>query len=315
MILAILALKAIRVTQIPGYPATPQPHPYALSGDGRVVVGQFAPGNAFIWRGSETSKFRPSPDKSILDLYVQATSQDGSVIVGKAGQAYRYSKATGFALLGKLKGDIDSFAYDVSGKGDVVVGYSQANTFNRAFVWRTGEGMSEIPAPAQNTSTIALAVSLDGRAACGISSADATVRAFRTDFRVSELLPIGKMHTDSSANDISGDGSIIVGSVSGEDSSSAVYWKGNQIYFLPNMGRKTAVAKCVSADGEFIGGYCGDDAVIWHNKQCTKLETILGGGWTFESINGIAHVGNKIIVTGWGNHGGKDVGYHAILSE
>lgn len=314
MILALLAMKAVKVTQLPAYPATPQPHPYALSGDGRVVVGQFAPGNAFVWRGSEISRFKPSPDQSVLDIYAQATSQDGSVIVGKAGQAYRYSRANGFQLLGKLKGDIDSFAYDVSADGNTVVGYSQAKTYNRAFVWSKADGIAEIPAPANNTSSIALAVSANGKVACGISTADSSAKAFWTDFRISELLPMGRNHTDSAANDVSGDGSIIVGTVSGEDSSSAVYWKGGQIFFLSNLGRRVAVAKCISADGKYIGGYAGDDAVIWHGKDTIKLDS-LSRGWTFESVNGIAHVGNKLIVTGWGNRGGKDVGYHLVMSQ
>lgn len=314
MLLALIALKAVRVTQLPSYPATPQPHPYALSGDGRVVVGQFAPGNAFVWRGSEISKFKPTPDQSVLDIYAQAVNQDGSVIVGKAGQAYRYSRANGFQLLGKLDGDIDSFAYDVSADGNVVVGYSQANSFNRAFVWRKGEGIAEIPSPANNTSSIALAVSGNGKVACGISTADATAKAFRSDFRISELLPMGRKHTDSAANDISGDGNIIVGTVSGEDSSSAVFWKNGQVYFLPNLGRKTANARCISTDGEYIGGYCGDDAVVWHGKEVIRLDSV-ARGWTFESVNGIAHVGNKLIVTGWGNRNGKDVGYHLVMSE
>ena len=314
MILALLLLKAVRVTQLPGYPGTPQPHPYALSGDGRVVIGQFAPGNAFIWRGSEISKFKPSSDQSVLDIYAQATNQDGTVIVGKAKNAYRYSKASGFHSLGQLEGDIDSFAYDVNGNGNVIVGYSQAQTYNRAFVWEKGEGMTEIPTPDEYTSSIALAVSHDGKAACGITTTGATARAFRTNFRVSELLPIGKMYTDSVANDLTGDGSVVVGAVSGNDSSSAVYWRAGQIYTLPNLGRKTAVAKCVTADGLYIGGYCGETAVIWHGKEVTRLDSG-STGWKFESINGIAHVGNKIVVTGWGNRGGKDVGYHAVLNE
>ena len=314
MILAFIALKVARVTQLPSYPATPQPHPYALSGDGRVVVGQFAPGNAFVWRGSEISKFKPSPDQSVLDVYVQSTSQDGSIVVGKAKEAYRYSKAGGFQLLGKLEGDIDSFAYDVNSDGSIVVGYSQAETFSRAFVWRKGVGMSEIPTPAENTSSIALAVSANGKVACGISSADSSVRAFRTNFENSALLPIGRTFTDSAANDVCGDGSIIVGSVSGEDSSRAVFWKSGQIYFLSNLGRKTAVAKCVSADGAYIGGYCGDSAVLWHNKNVIRLDSI-ARGWTFESVNGIAHVGKRVIVTGWGNRGGKDVGYYLVMNE
>ncbi|MDH4387710.1 MAG: hypothetical protein QE269_03175 [Fimbriimonas sp.] len=314
MILSLLALKVVRVTQLPSYPATPQPHPYALSGDGRVVVGQFAPGNAFVWRGSEISKFKPSPDQSVLDVYVQSTSQDGSIVVGKAKEAYRYNKAGGFQLLGKLEGDIDSFAYDVSADGSLVVGYSQADTFNRAFVWRKGKGMTEIPTPAENTSSIALAVSANGKVACGISTADTTTRAFRTDFRLSELLPMGRNHTDSAANDVSGDGSMIVGSVSGEASSNAVYWKNGQIFYLSNLGRDTAVAKCVSEDGVYIGGYCGNDAVLWHGKKVIRLDSV-ARGWTFESVNGIAHVGKRVIVTGWGNHHGKDVGYYLVMNE
>jgi uncharacterized membrane protein len=174
--------------------------------------------------------------------------------------------------------------------------------------------MTEIPTPAENTSSIALAVSANGKVACGISTADTTTRAFRTDFRLSELLPVGRNHTDSAANDVSGDGSMIVGSVSGEASSNAVYWKNGQIFYLSNLGRDTAVAKCVSEDGVYIGGYCGNDAVLWHGKKVIRLDSV-ARGWTFESVNGIAHVGKRVIVTGWGNHHGKDVGYHLVMNE
>ena len=56
------------------------------------------------------------------------------------------------------------------------------------------------------------------------------------------------------------------------------------------------------------------DAVVWKGKEAFRLETAFPG-WNFESINGIAHVGKRIYVTGWGNRRGKDVGYYAILSE
>jgi uncharacterized membrane protein len=174
--------------------------------------------------------------------------------------------------------------------------------------------MSEIPTPAENTSSIALAVSANGKVACGISSADSSVRAFKTDFRMSELLPIGRFHTDSAANDVSGDGSIIVGSVSGENSSNAVIWKEGKISLLPNLDHQTSVAKCVSADGTYIGGYCGNVAVIWRGNKVIRLDSMIKR-WTFESVNGITHVGKKLIVTGWGHRAGKDVGYHLVITE
>lgn len=311
-----LQFRSVKLTMLPEYPKTPQPHPYSISADGKTVVGQFAPGQAFLWRGGETARFKPNPNQSVLDTYAQSTNADGSIIVGKAGVAYRYGREIGFHLLGKLEGDIDSFAYDVSSDGSVIVGYSQASTLTRAFVWTKEGGLSEIPAPEPNKSSIALAVSANGKVACGISTDNSVVRAFRTDFETSSLLPIGNMHTDSSAYDVSADGQIVVGSAVYDDGSRAVYWRNDQIYFLPNMGQRQASAKCISPDGAYIGGNIGDDAVIWHKQQAVRLEGLVNKpGWSFESINGITHVSGKVILTGWGAFRGKSVGYHLVLSE
>jgi hypothetical protein len=98
-------------------------------------------------------------------------------------------------------------------------------------------------------------------------------------------------------------------------------WKGSDKFvLLQNRGASFAVAKTVTPDGLWIGGFAGDDAVIWESDgkvrsvasllQSAKVAT---AGWKFESVNGITRVGNKLSFVGWGHRNGKEAGYFATV--
>jgi probable extracellular repeat, HAF family len=151
---------------------------WAVSADGSVVVGiaQDATGE---WRGfrwtAQTGMIalgaRPfSPDGS-LDV-----SADGSVIVGTSQRAispaFRWTEATGMTDLPLPSGASVSFAYGVSGDGNIVVG--GVDLMARAFRWRSSGEMDDLNSTYANLIGggamlwLATDVSPDGRYIVGV---------------------------------------------------------------------------------------------------------------------------------------------------
>ena len=120
-----------RLVQIPKLTGLPAPHPLAISADGRTVIGQFAPGNPFTWRGGETARFHPSSKPTVLDQYAQGVSGDGKTIVGRAGGAYIWTRSKGM----KLIGDASTFAYAVSENGSEVACQVEGKAQLKGYLW------------------------------------------------------------------------------------------------------------------------------------------------------------------------------------
>jgi probable HAF family extracellular repeat protein len=134
-----------------------------VSADGAVAVGRgHGPderGQAFRWTagaGMVGLGFLPEADGSDA----RAVSADGSVVVGANAfestppnpfnttlQAFRWTESGGMVGLGDLQGGrFSSEAYDVSGDGSVVVGYSEVGAqegipVTGAFYWTAETGM------------------------------------------------------------------------------------------------------------------------------------------------------------------------------
>jgi uncharacterized membrane protein len=295
-----------QVRMIPKVQGQPAPHPYAISADGKTVVGQFAPGIPFTWRGGDTANFRPSSNVNVLDQYAQSVSNNGSVIVGKAGGAYIWTKGKGM----KMIGDRSTFAYGVSEDGKSVACQVEGKKARTGFIWRES-GLVNLE------SFSPTCLSGDGKVAAGIRMEHGTVKAFYFHDQVSEALPMPEEFSDSTAFATSRDGGVIVGNVFNARGTFAAAWILGKFSKLDSLGQSEAVARAVTRDGKYIGGYAGSEAVIWGpDGKANYVEMIFrhsgatSAGWKFESVNGIARVGDRIFVTGWGSTGGKDVGYY-----
>jgi uncharacterized membrane protein len=308
MLVASSALAGGTLTQVPKISGLPAPHPYAISADGKTVIGQFAPGNPFVWRGGSTARFRPGGE--VLDQYCQAVSADGSVIVGKATKAYQWRRS-GVNFVNRPS----TFAYGVSLDGSVIVGQEETKTGSKGFIWTGGiyQSIEEFAA---------ICVSGDGKVIAGIRNDKGTIRAFERRNKVAKELELPRDATDSTAFGINKDGTKIVGSVTfASGGTQGAVWSLNKgITLLQNSGMRESVAKCITVDGSWIGGYAGDQAAIWTpDGKITFLEMALRQsgnstrGWDLESVNGIARVGNVLFVTGWGHLNGKDAGYYATF--
>ena len=295
------------LSMIPRVQGLPAPHPLALSTDGKTVVGQFAPGNPFTWRGGETARFRPSSNPNILDQFAQGVSGNGNVIVGKAGKAYVWTKGRGL----KSIGDASAYAYAVSGDGSVVACQVEGSKDRKGFIWSESRSIDlQTFAPT--------CISSNGKVVAGIRTDHGSVRAFYFHNQVAEELPLPDEFSDSTAFAVDKDGSNIVGDAFGGASTYATLWHLGKFTKLENLGQQEAVAKSVTRDGSFIGGYAGSEAVVWSNEgKAYYLEMILkhagatSAGWKFESVDGIARVGDTIYVTGWASYNKKEAGYYA----
>lgn len=202
----------------PGYIASTA---YGISGDGSVVVGYDRSS------AGQVQAFRWTQSGGMTGLgYLNggnyssaaAVSGNGSVIVGEAGtgsgfRAFRWTPAGGMQNLDTLIGDNNSTATGVSGDGSTVVGssYFQSGTITphwEAFRWTQSGGMVGLGYLPGDSRSQATAVSPDGSAIVGISGSSSGQSGFLWTLDQG-MVDLG-LHN---ALDVSGDGSVVVGSV------------------------------------------------------------------------------------------------------
>lgn len=212
---------------LPGYGGT---NVQAVSADGQVVVGYA--GSSYPWFSDASQAIRWTPAEGLVSLgqppgvlrsAATLVSADGSVVAGSVQLAsdlrltYRWTQATGMVGIGTLPG---TFVYTspsaMTPDGSVIVGSAQTtvmNGVNRAYRWDSATGMVDLDAPGNGISSIALAVSADGKVVVGCSDNSlGNCQAFRWTAEEGKValgnLPGG---TYSYATAVSADGSVIVG--------------------------------------------------------------------------------------------------------
>jgi len=201
--------------------------------------------------------------------------------------------------LGTLPGGGDSFAYDVSADGRVVVGwaYNSARQW-RAFRWQNGV-MQELGTLGGDYSR-ADSVSADGRVVVGhgYNSTTGEYRAFRWQNGVMQDLGTlgGRINR---AFGVSADGSVVVGD-SGDIYRRAFRWQNGVMQDLGTLpGGDSSYAIDVSADGRVVVGTAANSAndqvrvFRWENGVMQDLGT-LSGSWSYAtavSANGRVVVG------------------------
>jgi len=174
---------------------------------------------------------------TVDDAFAAALSADGLTVVGQtAGQAFRWSEATGVELIGLGPAGISSTARAVSADGSVVVGsFIDATGLEQPFQWTAASGMTTIaPSAPAGSGGVATDVSDDGtiivgefgirptgencnsppQFACRLLDSG-TVRAFAwtatQGMTFLDLAPGAAVSEGSKAVSISGDGSIVTG--------------------------------------------------------------------------------------------------------
>ena len=335
---------------LPGAGSLQRGGAFAVSADGSVVVGQsnsnsVPSGEAFRWTqrggmiGLGTLGGTPNGGTSSTS---NGVSTDGSVVVGQstystpfAFEAFSWTQASGMIGLGFLPGGAQSSANAVSADGSTVVGFSEATGFTggEAFRWTQSGGMvglGFLPGgtqgfPPGGIFSRANAVSADGSVVVGRSTAPniALGEAFRWT-QSGGMVALGVLavttpgnlpgNTFSTANAVSADGSIVVGSSSSlsQPTGEAFRWstttgmqaiQGLLVASGVNMtGWTLASASGVSADGSVIvgnGQISSSQSEAWLARFSSEFGNgIITPGVAAQSFAGqaaVAQTGNAVI--------------------
>lgn len=122
---------------------------YGASLDGAVLVGYGASASgteAMYWTQATGMVGVGDLAGGFFNSQARAVSRDGSVLVGygtiagNGTQAFRWTQATGMVAIPFMTGGTSSDAWDISGDGNLVVGYGGSTAGTRPFVWRNGLG-------------------------------------------------------------------------------------------------------------------------------------------------------------------------------
>jgi probable HAF family extracellular repeat protein len=208
--------------------------------------------------------------------------------------------------LGVLPDGYDSYAYDVSADGAVVVGGSfNADWQWRAFRWTVDGGMQDLGTLGGYWSD-ASDVSADGAVVVGwAENADWQWRAFRwtVDGGMQDLGTLGG--SGSWANGVSADGSVVVGWAENADWQwRAFRWTvDGGMQDLGTLGGGRSWANGVSADGAVVVGESGWRAFRWTasggmEDLNTTYASLLTNGSVLREARAISADGRYIV--GWG---------------
>jgi len=256
-----------------------------------------------------------------------AISNDGTTVVGTSNatlgfEAFRWTQITGMLTLGDLVGGSNQSAgYAVSGTGSVIAGYGTSATGSEATTW-TGP----LYAPPTSIGTLggtnpvssANGVSADGVTVVGRTTTSAGTEAFRWTSG-GGMVSLGDFPTggtQSTANAISDDGSVIVGAgLHFGPVGEAFRWtQGSGLVGLGDLpgGTADSLALGVSGDGNTVVGESnstnGIQAFVWTVGSGMQPLGDLGDG-VFESRARDASADGSMIV----GHGTAADGSHAVI--
>ena len=216
-----------------------------------------------------------------------AISADGSTVVGRSNEAYRWTSDSGMVGLGDFAGgNLASSGSGVSADGSVVVGNgAPSNNKNMAFRWTAGTGLVRLGFLSQGDYfSSASDVSGDGNVVVGTSQWEFGQQAFRWSepSGMIGLNPQSNPNIFSRANAISGSGDVVVGGANfGAGETQAFRW--TQADGMINLGALLgpsyySEAFGISDDGSTIVGrtttLAGRQAFV--QTQSTGMQS-LGG--------------------------------------
>ena len=223
------------------------------------------------------------PYQAMSDAY--AISANGCTIVGRSlangmsySQAVHWEEGAIEALPVAPNDAASSYAEDVSADGSVVVGSERAAGMHRVLVWEEGElvdtiadGYFAVLSARGNVLAYTLVTDLSDPTA---STTTAFHRESGTDTALG-VLPGGS--TPTFAQDVSADGSIVVGTGRAADGGyEAFRWENGVMSPLGRLpGQPDSWAGGVSADGTTIVGSSGDRAFLWRDGVLRDI----GPGW------------------------------------
>lgn len=328
-----------------------------VSNDGAVVVGGSESGagpQAFRWTAAGGIVGLGDLSGGTFQSHATGVSANGSVIVGTGvnssdeSRAFRWTSGSGLVALNPFFCFLCpnyGFGLSLSSNGLVAVGGSNdSDDTVEASRWTGGgvsiAGLGHLPGGGDLSE--ARGVSSTGSVIVGVSDASAGLRAFRwTTSGIGALPDLPGMLVDAAANDVSDDGTVIVGNANNSATTKvqpvAVRWVGPSfataqvLGTLPGASFATSNALAVSANGALVVGTANDEssddaAFLWDAANgMRKLRDVLQSeyglaldGWQLHEARGISDVnaaGEFWVVGAGTNPSGNPEGWVALLSR
>jgi probable HAF family extracellular repeat protein len=307
-----------------------------ISADGMVTVGDtpYPTIEAFRWTsatGLEHLGFLAGGSFSLAS----GVNRDGSVIVGRgdssgllAFEAFVWTPGLRMVNLGALPGSSNSASLSVSLDGSVVVGTCEYVGYSEAFRWTNGTGMVGLGGfPGQPVDSDARATNGDGSVVVGVGKMGGIEHPFRWTSSTG-MVSLGFLPgcTAGGAEDVSADGSVVVGVSWGTDMEAFRWTPGGGMVGLGDLagGPLSSVAWGVSPSGLVIVGSgrtaADNEAVFWTPSQgpisiearLTSLGVTSHNGWRLTYAHSVSADGLRIIGGGF-NPLGQSEGWIAIL--
>lgn len=202
---------------------------------------------------------------------------------------------------------------DTTPDGRFLVGYGQQNI---GYVLdRQADALFNLPIYAAQPGSIAYAISDDGGIVVGTSSNSQALVWTRTGSDWSSVtataLPNLEIVGQARANDIAGDGNVIVGQsrLSGADNYHAVYWESGAITDIGPSGSQSSADK-ISRDGSTIAG------VIYPNQGNGVGELVTWTGPGFGTMTNYGNItGHSARVGGISGDGSVIVGNYMVEGQ
>jgi probable HAF family extracellular repeat protein len=276
-----------------------------VSGDGSVLVGSILPDGSsdtkpfrFISNNFEILPQLGTDYSSAVAIARDTMMIAGYSIVATHPQAWRVDPESQIVALGHLANDNSSTPYDISGDGNIIVGwsYGRGGSDGEAFLWEEGEGMTGLGTLSQtNQGSAAHGVSADGSVVVGLSHIDTGEwRAFRwTQGTGIQNLGILPGYDQSQADYVSDDGQVIVGfsSKNGTADNQIFRWVSGTMTGLGNYGGGSwSVIQYVSPTGSIIVATSSEfTTVVWDEQN----------GW--RSLEDVWESNFGVQIQGWDN--------------
>ncbi len=296
---------------------------WAVSGDGLVVTGSSNAGEAdisvpFRWENGEMTNLGIWPGALAGGADV-GISYDGSIIVGNMF-FYPPGILDGFIwqdgtmqMLSNSPGSSENYATTAASDDcSVIAGYRNTE---EGKVWHWDKNTGEI-SWIERTGLDIRALTADGAVAVGVifPEDDSPVLGFRwqKNLGIEEIMNLY-------ANDVSGDGTRIVGSKGGE--WHALLWdKGT----ITDFGEESGFPNAISSDGSVMGGERFGTAVMWRESdqwQRINLNNFLDShgiqrnGYTLIQVNDLSADGSTLAGTGRHANDGDFEAFRINISE
>lgn len=193
-------------------------HTFAFSDDGFHIVGESS-NQPFYWNQDGDFTFIPFGNSG--NGAATGITADGETVVGylertnEPEKAWRWSVFGGIEYLGSLVVDGDSQAADITADGSTITGWSTSTdpVGTEAFIWTEADGMRGI-GNLGDAGSRPRGISDDGSTVVGMAQYNSDRSAFRWTEQTG-MQYLGDLNDSliprSLANDVSADGSVIVG--------------------------------------------------------------------------------------------------------